>query len=105
MALSPPGTQQLSRTLATHYLLGAESIAYTDNIATRHIRTSQHLSSRQIRWLQVIERYNIDIRHIPGVANKAADTLPRLHLVLEGDDTEEMHRENNNDENNGEMHG
>ena len=71
-----------------HYLLGAETIAYTDNIATRFIRSSQNLSSRQIRWLQVIERYNVDIRHIPGVANKAADTLSRLN-VLEGDENEE----------------
>jgi len=79
-----------------HYLLGAECIAFTDNIATRHIRTSQHLSSRQIRWLQVIDRYNVDIRHIPGTSNKAADTLSRLN-VLDADgnevDEESVHAE------------
>ena len=79
-----------------HYLLGAATIAYTDNIATRFIRSSQNLSSRQIRWLQVIERYNVDIRHIPGVANKAADTLSRLNVLESGeneDDEEAFNRE------------
>ena len=80
-----------------HYLLGAETIAFTDNIATRYIRTSSNLSSRQIRWLQVIDRYNVKIRHIPGTSNKAADTLSRLN-VLEGEndidiDEESVHNE------------
>ena len=85
-----------------HYLLGAESIAYTDNIATRHIRTSQNLSSRQIRWLQVIGRYNVDIRHIAGIDNKAADTLSRLN-VLDGEEEDVDGSVHNEEEVNREM--
>lgn len=95
-----------------HYLLGAKTIAYTDNIATRHIRTAQNPSSRQVRWLQVIERYDIDIRHIAGTSNKAADTLSRLNVIhnvqdenIEQSETESIRNEAEIESEIGEVHG
>ena len=69
-----------------HYLLGAQYpiLVYTDNIATRHILTSPAttLSPRQVRWLQLIEQFNVDLRHIKGTTNTAADTLSRLMPIV-----------------------
>jgi hypothetical protein len=39
------------------------------------------MSSRQVRWMQLLSEYNLDMRAIPGVKNTAADALSRAsHL-------------------------
>jgi hypothetical protein len=90
-----------------HYLLGAKTIAYTDNIATRYIRTTHTPSSRQVRWLQIIDRYDIEIRHIAGVENKAADTLSRLTVIDDADEVDEdsIHNEAGIENETAEVHG
>ena len=37
---------------------------------------------RQVRWLAFLAMYDLDIRHIPGTTNSAADALSRLCPVL-----------------------
>ena len=41
-------------------------------------------SPRQVRWLDFLAQYDVEIRHIPGVTNTAADALSRL-AVLDGE--------------------
>ena len=61
-----------------HYLLGARVKAYTDNVALRYWQTAQNLSPRQIRWLAYIAMFDIEIAHLPGKDNTAADALSRV---------------------------
>ena len=71
-----------------HYVLGPTVIAFTDNVALRHHKTAPNLSPQMVRWLADIEQYNLQIRHIHGATNTAADALSRLaccHLVVSTD--------------------
>ena len=61
-----------------HYLLGTKVRAYTDNAALKFWQTSQNLSPRQIRWVSYISMFDVDISHIPGKDNTAADALSRM---------------------------
>ena len=61
-----------------HYLLGARVKAFTDNVALKYWQTAQNLSPRQIRWLAYIAMFDIEIAHLPGKENTAADALSRL---------------------------
>ena len=61
-----------------HYLQGPKVLAYTDNVALRYWRTAQNLSPRQVRWLAFLGMFDLEIAHIPGVTNTAADALSRI---------------------------
>ena len=61
-----------------HYLLCSQVIAYTDNSALSRFLTCKSLSGRQARWLDLFSEFSLDLRHIPGVQNSAADALSRI---------------------------
>ena len=55
---------------------------YTDNSALRYWRRAQNLSPRQIRWLAYMGMFDMEITHIAGVKNTAADALSRIAYPL-----------------------
>ena len=61
-----------------HYLIGSKELACTDNVALCYWKTAQNLSPRHFRWLAYIGMFDLDIAHIPGITNTAADALSRL---------------------------
>ena len=61
-----------------HYLLGAQVQVRTDNSALRYLQKTPRPSARQIRWLEKLQQYTMEIVHIPGRDNAAADALSRL---------------------------
>ena len=61
-----------------HYLLGAEVHVFTDNSALRSLQTTTKPSPRQVRWLEKLQQYTLNVTHIPGRTNVAADALSRL---------------------------
>ena len=65
-----------------HYLLGSKTQVYTDNVALKFWQTAQNLSPRQIRWLAYIAMFDLEISHIAGKENTAADALSRLACPL-----------------------
>ena len=76
-----------------HYLLGAKNITvHTDNIALKNIFTMKDPSPRICRWIEKLSRFHLDIQHIPGTTNSAADALSRniaLNALTDLDWTEE----------------
>ena len=65
------------------YLCGAHIKAYTDSTFLKYLKTYQLSSPRQVRWVSLIETFNVEFTHIPGVTNTAADALSRLdHLLM-----------------------
>ena len=48
-----------------HYLLGGKTIAYTDNVSIKYLKTMSNLSPRQVRWLLGLQEYDLELQHIP----------------------------------------
>ena len=66
-----------------HYLLGAEVKVYTDNSALKYLQHNPKPVARQVRWLEKLQQFtNLQIVHIPGKANTAADALSRHPEIL-----------------------
>ena len=60
------------------YLWGAVVKTYTDSSFLRYLKTCELNSPRQVRWVSLIETYNVQFTHIPGTTNTAADAISRL---------------------------
>ena len=60
------------------YLWGTHIKAYTDSTFLKYLKTYELSSPRQVRWVSIIETFDVEFTHIPGVTNTAADALSRL---------------------------
>ena len=62
-------------------LTGTRFEILTDHAPLQHWKTQKDLSDRQIRWNELLSRFDMDIRYIPGISNSAADALSRYPYV------------------------
>ena len=60
------------------YLHGRKFIVHTDHQPLRYLQTQEHLSSRQVRWLERMVEFDFKIVPIRGHSNKVADGLSRM---------------------------
>ncbi|XP_019160765.1 PREDICTED: uncharacterized protein LOC109157321 [Ipomoea nil] len=58
-----------------HNLYGAQCKIYTDHKSLKYIFTQKDLNMRQMRWLELIKDYDLDIQYHEGRANVVADAL------------------------------
>ena len=61
-----------------HYLMGSKVLAYTDNVALRYWKTAQNLSPHHVCGIAYIGMIDMDIAHISGITNTAADAISQL---------------------------
>lgn len=59
------------------YLRGRNFVFYTDHEPIRYLQTKPKLNGRQARWLDLLQEYDFDVKHIPGVKNIVPDSLSR----------------------------
>jgi hypothetical protein len=62
------------------YLEGAKVIVFTDHVALKYLLTKKDAKPRLIRWMLLLQDFDIEIKDKPGVENSVADHLSRLHL-------------------------
>ncbi|EUC56404.1 Pol polyprotein/retrotransposon, putative, partial [Rhizoctonia solani AG-3 Rhs1AP] len=62
-----------------HLVQGVHVRVFTDHKALEYFNTQQKMSARQVRWMEKINEFDIEVNYIPGETNILADGLSRMY--------------------------
>jgi hypothetical protein len=60
------------------YLMGTSIVVFTDHAALKYLLSKKDAKARLIRWILLLQEFNIQIKDKKGVENVVADHLSRL---------------------------
>ncbi|XP_021759097.1 uncharacterized protein LOC110723991 [Chenopodium quinoa] len=64
------------------YLLGTRVIVYSDHAALKYLLEKSHSTPKLLRWMLLLQEFNVEIRDRKGVENPVADHLSRILASL-----------------------
>ena len=67
------------------YILGSKIIIYTDHAALKYFFSKKETKPRLIRWVLLLQVFDLEIRDKKGSENSVADHLSRFHVSGTGD--------------------
>ncbi|GJZ24375.1 reverse transcriptase domain-containing protein [Tanacetum coccineum] len=67
------------------YLVLSKTIGYTDHLALKYLLAKQDAKPRLLRWILLLQEFDVIIHDKKGVENLAADPLSRLENPHQGD--------------------
>ena len=66
------------------YVLGSKITVFSDHAALKFLLTKKESKARLIRWILLLQEFDLEIKDRPGKENAAADHLSRLVAVDSG---------------------
>ena len=63
------------------YLVGSDIVIFTDHSALKYLLTKQNAKARLIRWVLLLQEFNLQIKDKKEVENVVADHLSRLTIA------------------------
>ena len=63
------------------YMIGSDIVIFTDYSTLKYLLTKQNSKARLIRWVLLLQEFNIQIRDKKGVENVVADHFSRLTIA------------------------
>jgi hypothetical protein len=63
------------------YFVGVKDIVYTDHASLKYLLTNKDAKPRLIRWIPLLQEFNLEIKDKKGVKNIVADHLSRMQVT------------------------